>query len=153
MRQIAKNLKVSTGVIYHYFANKDELFLKMLQRLSIQDAILAKDKVSGNELSLESRLDGLFDFLKERGDDFQKMLFLVYDYMGQNDNIAQTKVVEVLDSYVGVAKGRLGEGREILGQLLYYMALGKVVDSQLRGEKADLQNFSGLIKILFKSMK
>ena len=100
-----------------------------------------------------SFLKEFFDFLKERGDDFQKMLFLVYDYMGQNDNIAQTKVVEVLDSYVGVAKGRLGEGREILGQLLYYMALGKVVDSQLRGEKADLQNFSGLIKILFKSMK
>ena len=37
-RQIAKELGVSTGTIYHYFANKQVLFEQLAEQISLQDA-------------------------------------------------------------------------------------------------------------------
>jgi AcrR family transcriptional regulator len=56
-RQIAKELGVSTGTLYHYFPNKQALFEQLVEQISLQDVGILR-QVNKN-LSLTQRIKAL----------------------------------------------------------------------------------------------
>ncbi|MBH5316288.1 TetR/AcrR family transcriptional regulator [Paenibacillus sp. GSMTC-2017] len=78
MREIAKHLDVSTGTIYHYFPDKNELLKQMLQHLTIKD--ISQGNVNLEGKSVDERLQHLFQYLMGQEKYFiQKTLFIL-DY-------------------------------------------------------------------------
>ncbi len=62
-RQIAKELKVSTGTLYHYFPHKQELFEQLVEQISLQD-IEILNKIDKNQ-SISQKITALGQLLLE----------------------------------------------------------------------------------------
>lgn len=62
-RQIAKELGVSTGTLYHYFPDKQALFEQMVEQISLQDFEILKN-VDKNQ-SIRERITALGQLLLE----------------------------------------------------------------------------------------
>ncbi len=79
MRQLAEGLGVSTGTLYHYFPNKESLFLQLVQELTEQDIgnFLAQAPLSPSRLE---RLEAVMAFVIENLDYFTKQLLLWIDF-------------------------------------------------------------------------
>lgn len=65
-RQIAKELGVSTGTLYHYFPNKQALFEQLVEQISLQDVGILR-QVNKN-LSITQRIKALEQILIENQD-------------------------------------------------------------------------------------
>ena len=48
MRTLAAGLGVSTGTLYHYFGNKEDIFAKMISRVSERDVSAATAGIPGD---------------------------------------------------------------------------------------------------------
>ena len=71
MRQLAGLLNVTTGTLYHYFSNKEELFASMLSELVERDVTTALEKVK-RENSPLGKLHALADFVLQNEKYFEQ---------------------------------------------------------------------------------
>lgn len=78
MRSLAKALKISTGTLYHYFANKSDLFTQMLFLLAQDDIKQVTNRLEGDETQGQ-RFQVLLDFIEEKEEYFRKLIFLFCD--------------------------------------------------------------------------
>lgn len=86
MREIAQGLGVSTGTLYHYFPNKEALFLQLMEELTQQDILnfLAEAEV-GDAKTLPERIEALTSFLAKNEDYFIKQILISVDFYQQQD--------------------------------------------------------------------
>lgn len=90
-RQVAKELGVSTGTLYHYFPNKQVLFEQLAEHVSLQDAEMI-NKVDKNQ-SIAERITALGQLLIENQDYVMKQAAIWIDFRQQcsakeiNDNL------------------------------------------------------------------
>ena len=83
MRDVARELKASTGTLYHWFSGKDELWSAVVER---QAARLITEAVSALPPGdPEERLGALADWIDRRDGDLQAVLRVALDYQGQSD--------------------------------------------------------------------
>ena len=84
MREIAKELGVSTGTLYHYFPNKEALFLQLVEEQAEQDIsdFLAE---AGDVKSLSDQIKTLINFLAKSEDYFIKQFLLWTDFYQQQE--------------------------------------------------------------------
>jgi AcrR family transcriptional regulator len=82
MREIAKELGVSTGTLYHYFPNKEALFLQLVEEQTRQD-ILNFLAEAGDAKNLTERIKALMNFLAKNEDYFSKQALLGFDFYQQ----------------------------------------------------------------------
>lgn len=84
MREIAKELSVSTGTLYHYFSNKEALFLQLVEELTEQDI---SDFLSeaGSPQTLEEKIKILIDFVQKNENYFIKQTLLNIDFYQQQE--------------------------------------------------------------------
>lgn len=101
MREIAKELGVSTGTLYHYFPNKEALFLQLVEEQTEQDI---SDFLSEGQdaQTLAERIDALIHFIAKNEDYFVNQTLISIDFYQQqgratviNNQILQ-KVQEAL---------------------------------------------------------
>jgi AcrR family transcriptional regulator len=80
MRQIAEALEVSTGTLYHYFPNKEELFKQLFLSISQRDVseFLAMAQETS---SLEERIDLIFAFVESNETEIYQFMPLTFDYL------------------------------------------------------------------------
>ncbi|MBR8829741.1 MAG: Nucleoid occlusion factor SlmA [Chroococcopsis gigantea SAG 12.99] len=83
-RELAQELGVSTGTLYHYFANKADLFEQLVEHICQQDVLMAKAKIEGVD-TLPAKLGALGEFLSSHDDKCIKQLFLWIEYSQQQD--------------------------------------------------------------------
>jgi AcrR family transcriptional regulator len=88
MRQCAKELGVSTGTLYHYFASKEELFEQMFLRKSqslVQDLVqcIPTEGLRGE------RVDGLIGFVEAHSLDLRRMLVMAFDFRRNGPNASE----------------------------------------------------------------
>lgn len=85
MRQIARELGISTGALYHYFPTKQSILEQMFEIMSRKDVeeAIAVTLVSG---SFEKRIKLLFDFFIAKEAVFGKMLMLSIDFIRNHDS-------------------------------------------------------------------
>lgn len=83
MRDIATDLEVSTGTLYHYFKSKEELFCALFLHTAQGSANEIVDTMC-NLTTFEERLDKLFDYFLHRCDKMRRQ-FLFSTDMLRND--------------------------------------------------------------------
>ncbi|MEM9508895.1 MAG: TetR/AcrR family transcriptional regulator [Cyanobacteria bacterium P01_E01_bin.35] len=66
MRQIAKEISVSTGTLYHYFSSKEELFTQLISEITEQDILRITDEIKGQNLTtIKDKVLTLSQFIAE----------------------------------------------------------------------------------------
>lgn len=84
MRQIAAELDVSTGTLYHYFPTKEALFQQLVEEVTQQTVFEAIAQIQPHSDS-EARLTALFDFLAQHEEQLRKQLLVILDYYQHRD--------------------------------------------------------------------
>ncbi|MCE9599817.1 MAG: TetR/AcrR family transcriptional regulator [Spirochaetia bacterium] len=94
IRQIAEELELSTGSLYHYFDSKEAIFVQMLAHVSQTDVGLAVGSLPNDAGPIE-RIEILLDFIAMREKHFQNLLFIVLDYFrhpGADQNVMRQTI-------------------------------------------------------------
>jgi AcrR family transcriptional regulator len=84
MRQIATELDVSTGTLYHYFPTKEALFQQLVEEVTQQTVFEAIVQIQQHS-DPEARLTALFDFLAQHEEQLRKQLLVILDYYQHRD--------------------------------------------------------------------
>ena len=84
MRQIAKELEVSTGTLYHYFPSKQNLFEQLVEVISQNDVNKALEELQGIE-TLQEKAEALGKYLVKNEDYFIKWTYVVVNFCQHKD--------------------------------------------------------------------
>lgn len=96
MRQIAKEIGVSTGTIYHYFSSKEDLFVQLIEESTEQDILSANDEIENQNLeTIEEKILALGQFILKHGDYFRKQTLLFINFI-QQPELEQLQIVEAI---------------------------------------------------------
>lgn len=79
MRQLAEGLEVSTGTLYHYFPNKENMFLQLVEELTEQDISYFLSQAPTTPSQLE-RLEAVMAFVIDNFEYFTKQQLLWIDF-------------------------------------------------------------------------
>lgn len=138
MRELARELEVSTGTLYHYFANKGELYAQMLRTLVDRDVTRVLSEISETMAPME-RLNVLLAYVTEKEEHFKNLLFLLFDFyryrrsLVDADNLdpetEQTSrfFQELLTRYRDAITENVGLPGRDAGQLITTMIIGTLV--------------------------
>ncbi|MBD2300796.1 TetR/AcrR family transcriptional regulator [Nostoc sp. FACHB-87] len=85
MRQIAQEMGVSTGTLYHYFSSKEALFEQLVEEISQQDVSAALAELEGKE-TLSEAMTALGKYLVKNEDYFIKWTFVWVDFCQHQDS-------------------------------------------------------------------
>ncbi|MEH1940657.1 MAG: TetR/AcrR family transcriptional regulator [Nostoc sp.] len=85
MRQIAEELGVSTGTLYHYFPSKQTLFEQLAQEICEQDLSAALAELEGAQ-TLQESMESLGRYLVKNEDYFIKWTYIWIDFCQQKDS-------------------------------------------------------------------
>jgi AcrR family transcriptional regulator len=83
MREIASEIGVSTGTLYHYFPSKDSLFEQLIEYLSHEDTKEEALVELGNPPTLAERIDKLMEYVAKNQDYILKDLLITFDFCQQ----------------------------------------------------------------------
>lgn len=84
MRQIAQEIGVSTGTLYHYFPNKQALFWQLYDEFNQRDAA-SMHTILNETQTLEARITAIFDYIAQNEDYFFKQFLVTSDFYQQQD--------------------------------------------------------------------
>jgi len=79
MQQIAVELGVSTGTLYHYFPSKKSLFEQLIEEITQRDIFMAIAELEGQKTLLEN-MEALGNFIAKNEEYFIKQLYLYVDF-------------------------------------------------------------------------
>ncbi len=94
MRQVAQEIGVSTGTLYHYFPSKEALFLQLIEEITQQDTSISADDIQGVE-TIEERILALGQFLMEHEDYFHKQTLIFINFF-QQPELEQEPIIEAV---------------------------------------------------------
>ena len=112
MREICKDVGVSTGTMYHYFPSKEKILEQMLP-WAVEANIVAFARNTNTELTVQERLERLGTFWLEREDYNKSLILLAIDLLRNNSGQAE----EVFDYAINSYKSSLSRSLKISPQL------------------------------------
>lgn len=94
MRQLAQDIGVSTGTLYHYFPSKEALFVQLVEELERQNVLnfLAE---AGNPPTVKERIEGLFNYVAKHEDQIGKQSMLWIEFH-QHQDLSNSLIKEKL---------------------------------------------------------
>lgn len=84
MRQIAQEIGVSTGTLYHYFPSKQTLFWQLYDEFNERDTA-SMNAVLNHTDNLQARIAAIFNYIAENEDYFFKQFLITSDFYQQQD--------------------------------------------------------------------
>ena len=84
MRQIAKELEVSTGTLYHYFPSKQALFEQLVEAIAQNDINQALKELDGKE-TLQEKVEGIGEYIVKNQDYYIKWTYVFVDFCQHQD--------------------------------------------------------------------
>lgn len=134
MREIAAELEVSTGTLYHYFDSKEAIFRALLEQLSQRDVDDAVNQLSEVQ-SLPDRVRVLIEFLSARESHLQNLILLVLDYKRSVEGEAAL-IVDTVKFYRNAIQQQLNLANTEQASLLFSIIVGhlihKLMDASIR---------------------
>jgi AcrR family transcriptional regulator len=120
MKEIAAEIGVSTGTLYHYFPSKESMLAQMIAWIgdkNVQEYIQRTESVE----NMRDRFDMIVDFWKEKGELYENIMLLAID-MYRNTDIEQWKPVYSFFSerYTDVMSDRLNISRQFARSIFIY---------------------------------
>lgn len=79
MRELARELGVSTGTLYHYFTSKTDLYGQMLRTLVMRDVGFVVGNIS-EAMSVQARLRLVVDYVVSHEEQFKDLIHLMFDF-------------------------------------------------------------------------
>ena len=122
MREICKEVGVSTGTMYHYFPAKEQI-LEQLLPWAVRTNIVAFARGTGTDLTVQERLKKLGTFWLEREGYNKNLIMLAIDLFRNGSSQAEEVFTYAIDSYkLGLSKS-LKIGPQ-LSKVIYVYLLG-----------------------------
>ena len=120
MKQIAAELGVSTGMLYHYFSSKKNMLAEMIAWIgdkNVDEYLRRTDSVE----NINDRFDMIVDFWKEKGELYENIMLLAID-MYRNTDIEQWKPVYSFfaERYTAGMSDRLNISRQFARSIFIY---------------------------------
>ena len=82
MRQIAKNLGVSTGTLYHYFPSKQAIFVQLIEDITERDMVMVQGEFSGIA-TIEEKIIAFGEYLTRNEEYYYKQTLLFFNFFQQ----------------------------------------------------------------------
>ena len=95
MRQIAKEIGVSTGTLYHYFSSKEELFIQLIEEITEQDILRANSEINDGLETVEEKVFALGQFIVQNEKLFCRQNLLLINFFQQTE-LEQEALVEAI---------------------------------------------------------
>ena len=159
MREIAKELNISTGSLYHYFPNKEGMMKNMLEIICFREMEKAYlHSIEGENIG--ERIDRLLKYVIERESFFKNVFFLAFDYSRTNRDKDTVEILNRLVRYIQekITEGGFGVAKSfgsmmpnlILGILaVKHIAPGEIdIDEQIALSRDILGFFYGRVKLV-----
>lgn len=158
VKDIAREAGVSTGVIYHYFRNKEDILLQVIVdafRKSYEEVMDEVDPITDPCEKLMSYIDKA-QATSQQNPDFYVVMA---NYLGQaHSNPEITKIMlrffNNITTYVGniVDTGEMGESpvKEAIPAMVIALSIGTGVLSSLNSEQYDSQHIGEAFKHLIR---
>ncbi|HON58142.1 MAG TPA: helix-turn-helix domain-containing protein [Smithella sp.] len=120
MREIASEIGVSTGTLYHYFSSKEKMLAEMILWIGTQNTEEYVQRTLGID-SLKDRFDMIVNFWREKGELYEKILLLGFD-MYRNTPIEQWKAIyeAFAERYIVGMSERLNISRQLARFIFIY---------------------------------
>jgi len=129
MREICKEVGVSTGTMYHYFPSKERILEQMLP-WAVESNIVAFSRNTKAELTTQERLDELGKFWLEREDYNKNLLMLAIDLFRNGSDKSEEVFTYAIDSYkTGLSKSL--KINPLLSKVIYVYLIGLAFNSLL----------------------
>ncbi|ASP42183.1 TetR family transcriptional regulator [Leptospira interrogans] len=148
MREIAAELDVTTGTLYHYYATNEDIF-KELVKFVLNNDIEELQIHSKGDLgqSLETRIESLFQMVQAREAYFQNLLYIICDVSRlKNHEEEKSLIADTINEYVHIITKLLGVTNPALNRILISVILGTVVQRILDSEAISLSETSDVVK-------
>lgn len=135
IREIARELGVSTGALYHYFSSKEDIFEQMLERLAQSDVMEAVAQIPA-DAPAAGRVATLLGFVAARESYFQNLLFLLLDSLRAGGRTEST-VRKTLTLYRNAISEHVTDADPAIGSFLFSTLIGlvfqRIVDAKAVG--------------------
>lgn len=126
MREIAKEVGVSTGTLYHYFKTKEDILHQMFLHMSRRDVDAAKREIP-EDSTPEQRLHILFRFIARNETSFQHLIFMAIDYLRLHTRETAEACQETLTAACQFYRQAIGEQLGLTGSELEKIFFSYVV--------------------------
>jgi AcrR family transcriptional regulator len=120
MRQIAEEIGVSTGTLYHYFPTKVSILEQMFAWAVEQDIQVFSPQLSP-DLPLTERLTKLSEFYVASGSFHQKLLLLALDLFRHSPNGSEEAFREFVDPFRDAISKSLGTDSKLSEVICTYL--------------------------------
>ena len=120
MKEIAEEIGVSTGTLYHYFPSKESMLAEMIAWIGDKNVDEYIRRTSSVE-NVRDRFDMIVDFWKEKGELYENIMLLAID-MYRNTDIEQWKAVYSFfaERYTAGMSERLNISRQFARSIFIY---------------------------------
>lgn len=98
VREIARNLNVTTGTLYHYFKSKTELFEKMIEHVIKLDVADAIEEVPADS-PWSKKLINLAQYLSARERRFTQIVHVILDFKRYEEGDTSVVTQRVISAY------------------------------------------------------
>lgn len=151
MREIGKELQISTGTLYHYFPSKEEIFRQMIFQLSRKQVVILTERFNRTK-SFDERVHNLLQYVSNNQIFFQNVLFLIIDYYRQNGLQDPENFIRDIANYYRKSLGELiGFGDSPASGAMFTFCLGLVVQSMIHNDNKEKEEIFLLIKQMLDS--
>lgn len=120
MKEIAAEIGVSTGTLYHYFPSKEKMLAEMIAWVGYENTEEYIQRTSSIE-SIRGRFDLIVDYWKENGELYENIMLLAIDVY-RNVDIKQWKTVYSFfaERYTAGMSERLNISRQFAQSIFIY---------------------------------
>ena len=152
VREIARNLNVTTGTIYHYFKSKSELFEKMLEqviRLDIADAAVEVPV----DVPWSVKLLNLSKYLSARESRFAQIVHVVLDFKRYEEGDSTELTERVLKAYRSAISTQLNIKNVAQLDALFSLLMGVILYRDLETQAQPINEQIGALFTLGAELK
>jgi AcrR family transcriptional regulator len=151
MRQLAKDLGVSTGTLYHYFPNKLLLFEGMMRYLATDHVAIAVSSLGDIE-DKSARIELLHAFLVAQSDRIRQVLYVAIDYRRSVGVESQPLIGEVFGVYLEAIAEQFTDGDVVSAREILSFVVGVLVYTGLQvGEESVEDLLAPIARLVPKS--
>ncbi len=136
MRQIAKELGVSTGTLYHYFPSKQALFEQLVEVISQNDIDRALKELDGRQ-TLQEKAEGIGEYLVKNEDYFINWTYILVNFYQHQDAKEFQKsgaFMRANEKYAQAIYDLLGVEDRALAVFIYAFIDGVILEKLWRNE-------------------
>ncbi|MEM7179293.1 MAG: TetR/AcrR family transcriptional regulator [Spirochaetota bacterium] len=131
MREIAKELDISTGTLYHYFSNKSSIFRQMIELLN-RDRILQILDNLDSAVNPHDKIQSMILNVLQAEKFFQDLIFLLFDYFRRNDlTDPEGFIPPILQYYRKSIMENLGITKEKIADVLISFLIGLIIQRMM----------------------